>query len=114
MSVWITALRRRSAGKGGDKFFLLFGDGRFATATGAVGEPREQKFFAHPGTQFGIERLPVFMDFVKSVAPSADAMNFDAVILLDLTVGQFVGGGEDNLCAGLGVFSKAAGAKDVL
>ena len=114
MSMGITTFRGRLTGKGSNKGFLFFGEGCFASATGAVSEPREQKFFVHGGTQIRIKGLPEFMDFVKAFSPSANAMNFDAVIFLDLPIGQMIGGSEHDLGAGLRVGAEAAGAKDFL
>ena len=112
MSVRITTFRGRLTGKGGDQFFLFERDGGFTTTTGTVTKPRKQKFFVHRWTQRGIERLPEFMDIVKAGSPSANAMEFNTVIGLDLPVGLAFAGGKYYLGTRLNVATEGTGAKD--
>ena len=69
-------------------------------------------FFVLRWTQRGIERLPEFMDIVKAGSPSANAMEFNTVIGLDLPVGQAFAGGKYYLGTRLNVATEGTGAKD--
>ena len=99
MGIGITALRWWLAGKGDDQGFLFGRDGWFFSSSGFVGEPGADQFFVHFWPEVGIEEFPEFVMFVKSVALSGNAMLFDSVLILNLTVGEIFCGGECDLCS---------------